>query len=53
MLKLRITFSDPAELEEAIKNIEHSFLILNKSKIYKGRNGSIYANIYLDVENKK
>lgn len=56
MIKMRLTFVDTAkgnkELDKALKEIEKSFDILNKSKVYKGRNGSQYSNIYLDVEEK-
>lgn len=56
MLKLRITFVDNEngnkELQKALSKINNNFEIINKTDIYKGRNGSKYSNIYLDVENK-
>ena len=56
MLKLRITFVDNEngnkELQKALSKINNDFEIINKTDIYKGRNGGKYNNIYLDVENK-
>ncbi|MDC4245554.1 hypothetical protein [Clostridium perfringens] len=56
MLKLRITFVDNEkgneELNKALSKITNDFEVINKSDIYKGRAGSKYSNIYLDVENK-
>lgn len=56
MIKIRATFIDTnegsKELEKAIKNIEKNFYILNKSKVYKGRNGSRYNNVYIDIQEK-
>lgn len=55
MFKLRITFVDDKnsnkELQEFINELENKYLIINKSKIYKGRGDSLYSNIYLDVDN--
>lgn len=54
MLKIRITYNyeKKEELEEALEKLEKDFDIINKSKEYKNRGQSKYANIYLDVENK-
>lgn len=52
MLKIRITYADNAEKDAAIKKIEENFNVLNISKVYPGRNGSQYSNIYIDVEVK-
>lgn len=56
MLKVRITFVDNEkgvnELEQAKKSINKEFIILQESKIYKGRGNSQFANIYYDVEPK-
>lgn len=52
MLKIRITFTDQSELNNAIKKLQKEFNILSISKIYKGRGASKYSNVYLDVENK-
>lgn len=57
MLKIRITFVDTLEgnkeLQKSLKAIQDKFIIINKSKVYKGRGSSQYSNIYLDLENKK
>lgn len=57
LVKIRITFVDNVEgrkeLSDSIENIEKSFDIINKSKIYKGRGTSLYSNIYLDASPKK
>lgn len=57
MIKMRLTFVDNKagneELKEAIQEIKQSFEVLNISRVYKGRNGSQYSNIYLDVEVRK
>lgn len=54
MIKIRLTFIDNEEgnkeLEEVIETINNNYEILNKSRIYKGRNGSKYSNIYIDIE---
>lgn len=56
MLKARITFVDDEngnqELQKFINELENKYLIINKSKIYKGRGDSLYSNIYLDVKEK-
>lgn len=52
MLKVRITFANNEELEDLIESIERDYIILNKSRIYAGRNESKYSNIYLDIEKK-
>lgn len=56
MIKIRATFIDTnegnKELKKVIKNIEENFYILNKSKVYKGRNGSRYNNVYIDIQEK-
>ncbi|MBP3906946.1 MAG: hypothetical protein J6D47_20935 [Peptostreptococcaceae bacterium] len=52
MLKLRITYSNEAEKDEAIKAIEKTFNILNVSRVYPGRNGSKFSNVYIDVDLK-
>lgn len=56
MLKIRITFIDNKkgneELKEAITSIKKDFDVINKSRIYKGRNNSQYSSIYIDVESK-
>lgn len=52
MLKIRITFTDQSELNNAIKKLQKEFNILSISKVYKGRGYSKYSNVYLDVENK-
>lgn len=57
MVKIRITFVDTPEgnkeLQKSLKAIQDKFIIINKSKVYKGRGSSQYSNIYLDLENKK
>ena len=57
MVKIRITFVDTLEgnkeLQKSLKAIQDKFIIIIKSKVYKGRGSSQYSNIYLDLENKK
>lgn len=53
MLKIRVTFEDDSfdEVEKFIRDIEQQgYIILNKSKIYKGRMSSCYDNIYIDIK---
>lgn len=53
MLKIRVTFENNSfeEVEEFIQKIENQdYKILNKSKIYIGRNNSCYNNIYIDIK---
>lgn len=56
MIKIRAMFIDTneekKELSKMIKNIEKTSSILHKSKIYKGRYGSKYSNIYFDIGEK-
>ena len=52
MLKLRITYCNETEKDEAIKEIEKNFNILNISRPYPGRNGSKFSNVYIDIELK-
>lgn len=52
MIKLRITYSIETEKDAAIKEIEKNFNVLNISRVYPGRNGSKFSNIYIDVELK-
>ena len=56
MLKLRITFVDDKngnkELAEVKEIINKIFVIINISKVYKGRNNSKYSNVYIDVSGK-
>lgn len=56
MLKIRITFVDDAkgnkEVENAKEVIKENFIIVNQSRVYKGRGTSMYSNVYLDVEAK-
>ena len=51
MLKIRITYADQKELDEAIEKLEKEFNVLSISKSYRGRGKSKYSNVYLDVEN--
>lgn len=56
MIKCRLTFVDNTkgkkELDETVDKLKENFDVINTSKIYKGRNGSMYSNIYLDLERK-
>ena len=56
MIKCRLTFVDNTkgqkELEETIDKLKENFDVINTSRIYKGRNGSRYSNIYLDIEKR-
>lgn len=56
MLKVRITFIDDGkhdnEVRRMIADVQRSFTIVNQSNIYKGRGGSKYSNIYIDIEKK-
>lgn len=55
MIKIRITFIDDEpgnkEVEEFIAKLDEKNII-SKSKVYKGRGGSNYSNIYLDHEKR-
>lgn len=57
MLKLRVTFIDnekgKLELEEMIGTLSNNYNVINISKTYKGRNKSLYSNVYIDVETKE
>ena len=48
MVKIRVE-GKPAEVDEAVKQLEGSFKILSKSDYYKNRR-SEYVRIYTDVE---
>ncbi len=55
MLKVRLTFEDikdgsNIEIERFLKFIESEYVILNQSKVYKGRGNSKYSNLYLDIK---
>lgn len=56
MLKIRITFVDNEkgnrEVLNAIENLKDKYTIIHKSNVYRGRSGSKYSNIYLDIEEK-
>lgn len=56
MIKVRLTFIDDSagekELKEMLEDIKKNYEIISESKIYKGRNGSKYSNIYLDIYKK-
>lgn len=56
MIKMRLTFVDSEdgnkELNKALEDIKKSFNVIDTSKVYSGRNGSKYSNVYLDVEVK-
>lgn len=53
MLKIRITYNQnkPDEVKAFINNMKSKgYSVLSESKPYAGRGASVYANIYLDVE---
>lgn len=56
MIKMRLTFVDDekgiAEFGRIVAEIERSFDIVFKSRVYKGRGDSKYNNVYLDLEIK-
>lgn len=56
MIKIRLTFVDTpkghSELAGAIKILNDNYIVLNQSKVYKGRGATKYSNIYLDIELK-
>lgn len=56
MIKVRLTFVDTpkgcSELAGAIKILNDNYIVLNQSKVYKGRGTTKYSNIYLDIELK-
>lgn len=52
MLKIRITYADQEEMQEALAVLEREFRVLQVSKEYPGRGNSQYSNIYVDVEHK-
>lgn len=57
MIKIRLTFVDTpkgySELAETIKILNDNYIVLNQSKVYKGRGVTKYSNIYLDIELKE
>lgn len=57
MIKVRLTFVDAregySELTGAIKILNDNCIVLNRSKVYKGRGATKYSNIYLDIELKE
>lgn len=57
MIKIRLTFIDTregrSELAGAIKILNDNCIVLNRSKVYKGRGTTKYSNIYLDIELKE
>ncbi|MBQ8999127.1 MAG: hypothetical protein IJ086_10645 [Clostridium sp.] len=57
MIKIRLTFIDNKsgneELNKSIDDIRKHFNVICISRKYIGRNGSKYANIYMDVEVKQ
>lgn len=57
MIKMRLTFVDDekgiSEFGKIVAEIERSFVIISKSKVYKGLYGSKYSNIYLDLDFKE
>lgn len=56
MIKIRLTFVDTregrSELAGAIKILNDNYIVLNQSKVCKGRGATKYSNIYLDIELK-
>ncbi len=56
MIKIRLTFVDNdrgnVELSNALSKIFSSFIVIQQSRVYRGRGNSKYSNIYLDVESK-
>lgn len=57
MIKMRLTFVDDekgiSEFGRIVAEIERTFVIVFKSRVYKGRGDSKYNSIYLDLENKE
>lgn len=57
MVKMRLTFVDDVEgitaLGKFVAELETMFVIVSKSRIYKGRGGSKYSNIYFDMDFRK
>lgn len=53
MLKVRITYANKDELEQALEVFEKQFNVLQVSKVYEGRGKSQYSNVYVDLEVKK
>ena len=49
MIKIRVTYTDDEEKDIYIEKIKENFEVLNISREYKGRGGSQYSNIYIDV----
>lgn len=41
-----------SELAGAIKILNDNYIVLNQSKVCKGRGATKYSNIYLDIELK-
>jgi len=57
MIKVRLTFIEDKDgqedLRKMIQDLKENYIVLNESRVYKGRNGSRYSNIYLDIDKKK
>ena len=51
MVKVRLTYVANSKEEQQVLNVlKEKFNVVNMSKEYKGRGGSQYSNIYIDVE---
>lgn len=53
MLKLRVTYSDSADKDKLINELDKQYRILNVSKEYPGKGKSLYKNTYIDLSDKQ
>lgn len=51
MIKIRLSFDNETEKEEAIKSLDQSFNVLNVSKSYKNRDNKTFR-VYVEAELK-
>lgn len=54
MIKIRITYHDKSEVDEAVKKLEEEFDVISISRPYKNTRGNDkYSRIYIDLNLKK
>lgn len=54
MVKVRLTYVADSDEEKAVLDVlKEQFEVINVSREYKGRGGSKYNNIYVDLETKE
>lgn len=51
MIKIRLSYvANSKEEQQVLDVLKEKFNVVNVSKEYKGRGGSAYSNIYIDLE---